>query len=78
MPCVSLQNIPDRVSADLLQKNFSTLNPRVIRMSGAGTLQIALRNNADAWKAMTMIRAMDIDGSKLKVYINLFNEISKR
>ena len=67
MPCLTLQNIPEDVSVEGLKQSFSGHNPGAVRVSGAGTFLVKVRGDGDAWKALTAIRSVSVNGQQLQV-----------
>lgn len=67
MPCVVLQNVPENVTVDLLEQGFSGQNPGAVRLSGAITMQVQVKSDVDAWKAVNAIQSTTINGQQLKV-----------
>lgn len=69
MPCLALQNVPESVTVDTLEKGFSGQNPQAVRFSGSNTLQIKVTSDVDAGKVLRAVQAVEVNGQKLKVSV---------
>jgi hypothetical protein len=67
MPCLVLQNVPETINVEALEKDFAAQRPQTVRIIGTNTLQIKVTNDSDAGKVLRAIDGLAIEGQSLKV-----------
>lgn len=66
LPSLLLQNLPDKVSIEALNKSFSDFNPVAVNLSGGNTFQVHVSDANNALKAAALIEGVNINKNQLK------------